>query len=53
MTRAVGLIAHGHPVAASRLNPAVWMLMALLAWPELSSIAKAGARGGGALGEHA
>ena len=39
MTRAVGLLAHGHAIEATRINPAVWVLALLLAWPRLPSFA--------------
>ncbi len=38
MTRAVGLLAHSHPVEATHLNPGVWLLALLLASPRLPRI---------------
>lgn len=38
MTRAVGLLAYGHPVEATRLNLGVWVLALLLACPRLPAV---------------
>ena len=35
MTRSVSLMAHGHPVLATRRNPLIWVLAALLVRPAL------------------